>query len=873
MTNEQPPAAIWRRVLGSWQLPAAVTLGLLLVLGSWLAPRRSDRVVSVDERHAWNADGAPARRQFVWEPAVPAEAAVAAARSNLPELAGGSLIRPQLTDGGATFYFTLRRADGAADIYRARLLDGRWGAPQPVAQFNSPADDVGPVLTADGTEAYLYSNRPGGHGGFDLYVARRTDEGWGAPENLGPTVNTPAHEYDPAVAPDGRTLIFASNHTPRMRAAGLAGSDHATEPETAPKDWSATLRAHPGLPQFDLYIARRASAGEGWSGIEPLSAVNRPDANEGAPAVSPNGVYLYFASDRAGGSGRGRNFDLYRARLRDDGIGAAENLGPSVNTPANETEPALSPEGFTLLFSSDRESREGDLYALYRSRALEVTEETSWDTTNWQAFISVWPWTLALLLLLIALAVLFRVSRGWLFRRATAGRFVLASLLLHMLLAGVAGVVTVGRAILREREEIIEVASTQILDGQHQSHEAGQEAYEKTGDLKTVEQIDVPQVVRQIDSSPNVPQPHESLTPALPAELARQLPARRVLLVPRPAEPQPHAPQTEPPELARRAPPLPRRVAAAMPEAEPLPAEAAATEQPLQRPLELARRADAAAPPPRAVAAQSPALPRAARLNNIAQPTPAAPPAPDDAPRLPERAAPSPAAAAMPAAQSPPRLAAAAAPAESGPAPEVGVTPKAAASVAPQSPPPEAPATAPRAIAATDQRAKGPVLRSTPRHLVTRLPRTSPKLARHQPAAEAPSDTAEVAAVDVPNLNSVAAAAAVPRRVAELTPREPDAFDRPLPGEALPLNVRTPAGAAARRATPPSAPPPRRPAGRPELRLAAAAAPARGRHVDCRGDRRARACAGSPRPTSSGKRHCSRRRPAPTCVRRCRPPP
>jgi Tol biopolymer transport system component len=45
--------------------------------------------------------------------------------------------------------------------------------------------------------------------------------------------------------------------------------------------------------------------------------------------------------------------DLYRVRVLAEAFGAAENLGAAVNTPRNEWAPMLSPDGRTLLFSSD----------------------------------------------------------------------------------------------------------------------------------------------------------------------------------------------------------------------------------------------------------------------------------------------------------------------------------------------------------------------------------------------------------------------------------------------------------------------------------------------------------------------------------------
>ena len=58
--------------------------------------------------------------------------------------------------------------------------------------INSAAIDAVPSVSADGLSLFLASMRPGGLGGFDLWVATRatTDDDWGVPVNLGPTVNT-----------------------------------------------------------------------------------------------------------------------------------------------------------------------------------------------------------------------------------------------------------------------------------------------------------------------------------------------------------------------------------------------------------------------------------------------------------------------------------------------------------------------------------------------------------------------------------------------------------------------------------------------------------------------------------------------------------
>ena len=58
----------------------------------------------------------------------------------------------------------------------------------------------------------FYSNRPGGVGSTDLWVATRDTLGqvWSTPVNLGATVNSASTDFHPAMSSDGRELYFAS---------------------------------------------------------------------------------------------------------------------------------------------------------------------------------------------------------------------------------------------------------------------------------------------------------------------------------------------------------------------------------------------------------------------------------------------------------------------------------------------------------------------------------------------------------------------------------------------------------------------------------------------------------------------------------------
>ncbi|MCH8830095.1 MAG: PD40 domain-containing protein, partial [Planctomycetes bacterium] len=465
-----------------------VIVGTLLLIGLivWLLPRRVDRVVPADGTASWDAENAPPRRQVVWKS--PEEIS-----NLLPDDSPSTrLATPRLTDGGATLYLTRRDENGRADIYRARLLDGRWQPAMPVAELNTAGDEIGPALSRDGQELFFYSNRPGGRGGFDLYVSSRKKNGWSVPRNLGDRVNTAADEYSPAISPDGKTLYFASNRT----------SETVDSQKTAASRevWNATIRTRRGKRTFDLFASRRD--GGDWRTPEPLARLNRKDSSEGTPYPSPDGAFLYFASDRKSRPGEKRNLDLYRARIVNGRIGRAENLGPRINTAAHETEPALSPEGFTLLFSSDRFDGKDRLFS---SSAQEVFVEQEWDTSHLSVIPSFWWWTLAAsLLVAVLLAVLTYRYRERMLEKVLPARFffgsVLVNLLLLLLLAvwklDVIELIAQG---LSDHQETETPVVRGVIDSSGNSDGDARKAFERVDDLTPVKrtaesQSAIPQV-------------------------------------------------------------------------------------------------------------------------------------------------------------------------------------------------------------------------------------------------------------------------------------------------------------------------------------------------------------------------------------------
>jgi hypothetical protein len=90
--------------------------------------------------------------------------------------------------------------------FTAEYKDGMWGNWQ-LEDFD-PDYQVGELhITSDGSELYFHSSRPGGLGGYDIWVSRSIDGVWGEPENI-TIVNSPHTDGWPFVSVDGKELWF-----------------------------------------------------------------------------------------------------------------------------------------------------------------------------------------------------------------------------------------------------------------------------------------------------------------------------------------------------------------------------------------------------------------------------------------------------------------------------------------------------------------------------------------------------------------------------------------------------------------------------------------------------------------------------------------
>jgi WD40-like Beta Propeller Repeat len=122
---------------------------------------------------------------------------------------------------GSMVYFTrtnlknnkpIKAKDGLVKlkIYSAQLKGEKWENIVEMPFNNKEYDFTHPSVSPDGRRLYFASNRPGGFGGMDLYVATMIDGKWSEPVNLGPKINTPKDEVFPFIHADGK-VYYSSN--------------------------------------------------------------------------------------------------------------------------------------------------------------------------------------------------------------------------------------------------------------------------------------------------------------------------------------------------------------------------------------------------------------------------------------------------------------------------------------------------------------------------------------------------------------------------------------------------------------------------------------------------------------------------------------
>jgi hypothetical protein len=121
----------------------------------------------------------------------------------------------------------------------------------------------------------------------------------------------------------------------------------------------------------------RAQRYSEWSAPINLGPTVNSAFLDRGPAISKDGLSLYFASTRPGGFG-GEDIYVSQRETRDDEWGPPVNLGPIINTSFTESVPAFSRDGHLLFFSSNQPGGFGSL-DIWVSRREDTHDDFAWQ--------------------------------------------------------------------------------------------------------------------------------------------------------------------------------------------------------------------------------------------------------------------------------------------------------------------------------------------------------------------------------------------------------------------------------------------------------------------------------------------------------------
>ncbi|MFH1737969.1 MAG: hypothetical protein ABIH23_03090 [bacterium] len=233
---------------------------------------------------------------------------------------------------------------------------------------------------------------------------------FGTPMNLGSIVNSSNHECSPCISADGLSLFFGSDRpggsgdfdlwvttraapdAPWSEPVNLGPSVNSANTDYTPSLSSDGLRLYFARGAFgsgDIWITTRTSMSDLWGAAENLGPVINTWAEEATPSVSADGLSLFFRSTRSGGFG---NTDIWVATRPtvQDTWGPPRNLGSTVNSSAYDCGVNVSADGLSLFIQSNRDGGFGsfDLYLSTRKTtgdewSAPVNLGGSINTSNW----------------------------------------------------------------------------------------------------------------------------------------------------------------------------------------------------------------------------------------------------------------------------------------------------------------------------------------------------------------------------------------------------------------------------------------------------------------------------------------------------------
>jgi hypothetical protein len=275
------------------------------------------------------------------------------------------------------------------------------------SNVNSSYDDWAPCIAHDGLSLLFDSGRARAYDvrNEDIWIAKRAtlSDPWNPATPLGPPVDGLGTDASPVISADGLSLYFAWKRGSwdwDLCVSTRATLDDDWGPRvslgpvlnTLAQDFRPAISAD-GLSLFfasnrpdgfgrdDIYVSTRATTDHAWGDPVNLGAMINSPRSEGYMKISANGLLLFFNSWRPGGSGFTDVWVTTRA-TETDNWGPPVNLGPTVNSPYGDSGPCISADGSTLYLFSNRPGGHGghDLWQISIASLPRADEEDHSDS-------------------------------------------------------------------------------------------------------------------------------------------------------------------------------------------------------------------------------------------------------------------------------------------------------------------------------------------------------------------------------------------------------------------------------------------------------------------------------------------------------------
>ena len=265
-----------------------------------------------------------------------------------------SHIFPSLSgDGNQMIYLTnYTNSEGFETKYTYKTGAETWADPEPIPSINRPElDHIGSFcLSYDGNFVVFSSRRSPTIGNYDVWISEKIGDNWSQPKNPGKPLNSTAHEGNPSLSPDGKSIYF-------MRCESMDNTKKSN---------------------CSLYVSHRISPIR-WS--EPEALPNNINiSHETSPRIQADNKTLIFASGRSGGKGM---LDLYSTTLENSSWSKPKPLS-FINTNQNDEYISVPARGDIIYFSGTYRNDYNILKAIipeeFRSqKVLMLTGNVTYD--------------------------------------------------------------------------------------------------------------------------------------------------------------------------------------------------------------------------------------------------------------------------------------------------------------------------------------------------------------------------------------------------------------------------------------------------------------------------------------------------------------